>query len=234
VNAFKGKRVLIVEDSRFLAQITANILNKYGYLTEIALTGEEAVVKVRGGNQRPDLILMDIELGEGMDGALAARTIQQFRDVPVVFLTSHTEQEIVEKIRSVTGYGYVLKCAGEHVLVSAVEMALRLYEANAHANMYRRIFEDSLNEIYIFHPETLKFIAVNRGARENLGYTSEELSTMTLLDRKPELDLQTFRELLAPLVSGEQDQVLFNTVHRRKDVFRYPAEVHLKLFEHSV
>ncbi|MFZ5592580.1 MAG: sensor domain-containing diguanylate cyclase [Bacillota bacterium] len=99
--------------------------------------------------------------------------------------------------------------------------------------MYRQIFEDSLNEIYIFHPETLNFIAVNRGARENLGYTIEELSTMTPLDLKPELDLQSFRELLAPLVSGEQEQVLLNTVHRRKDGSLYPAEVHLQLFEHS-
>ncbi|SHJ69556.1 PAS domain S-box protein [Desulfofundulus thermosubterraneus] len=232
MKTFKGKRILIVEDSRFLAQITANILNKYGYVTEIALTGEEAVEKVRG-SRCPDLILMDIELGEGMDGALAARTIQQFRDVPVVFLTAHTQQEVVEKIRSVTGYGYVLKGAGEHVLVSTVEMALRLYEANAHANMYRRIFEDSLNEIYIFHPETLKFIAVNRGARENLGYTIEELSNMTPLDLKPELDLQSFRELLDLLVRGEQEKIVFNTVHRRKDGSLYPVEVHLQLFEHD-
>ena len=80
-------------------------------MTEIALTGEEAVEKVSGG-RCPDLILMYIELGKGMDGALAARTIQQFRDVPVVFLTAHTEKEIVEKIRTITGYGYVLKGAG--------------------------------------------------------------------------------------------------------------------------
>ncbi|QNB47867.1 hypothetical protein BR63_17345 [Thermanaerosceptrum fracticalcis] len=36
MNAFKGKRILIVEDSRFLAQITANTMIKYGYMTEIA------------------------------------------------------------------------------------------------------------------------------------------------------------------------------------------------------
>ncbi|WP_073237709.1 PAS domain S-box protein [Desulforamulus putei] len=232
MNAFKGKRILIVEDSRFQAQITANILNKYGYMTEIALTGEEAVEKV-SGSRCPDLILVDIELGKGMDGALAARTIQQFRDVPVVFLTAHTEKEIVEKIRTITGYGYVLKGAGEHVLVSTVEMALHLYEANAHANMYRQIFENSLNEIYIFHPETLKFIAVNRGARKNLGYTIEELSTMTPLDLEPELDSESFRALLEPLVGGMQEQILFNTVHRRKDGSLYPAEMHLQLFGHS-
>ncbi|WP_461570122.1 PAS domain S-box protein [Thermincola ferriacetica] len=94
----------------------------------------------------------------------------------------------------------------------------------------RFLFENFLNEIYIFHPETLKFVAVNRGARENLGYTAEELSTMTPLDLKPELDLQSFRELLNPLVSGEQEQVLFETVHRRKDGSLYPVEVHLQFF----
>lgn len=118
VNTFKGKRILIVEDSRFQAQITTNILNKYGYMTEIAQTGEEAVEKV-SGSRCPDLILMDIELGKGMDGELAARTIQQFRDVPVVFLTAHTEKEIVEKIRTITGLRVCAErrrrtCAGIH------------------------------------------------------------------------------------------------------------------------
>jgi|GEM_PF-3840378 len=52
---------------------------------------------------------MDIELREGMDGAQTARIILQFADIPIVFFTAYTEKEIVEKIRSVTGYGYVLK-----------------------------------------------------------------------------------------------------------------------------
>lgn len=97
--------------------------------------------------------------------------------------------------------------------------------------MYRQIFENSLNENYIFHAETLKFIAVNRGAKKNVGYTMEELSGMTPLDLKPELDLQSFRALLDPLLSGEQEQVLFNAVHRRKDGSLYPVEVSLQLFE---
>nr|3H5I_A Chain A, Response regulator/sensory box protein/GGDEF domain protein [Carboxydothermus hydrogenoformans Z-2901] len=131
--SLKDKKILIVEDSKFQAKTIANILNKYGYTVEIALTGEAAVEKVSGG-WYPDLILMDIELGEGMDGVQTALAIQQISELPVVFLTAHTEPAVVEKIRSVTAYGYVMKSATEQVLITIVEMALRLYEANVHAN----------------------------------------------------------------------------------------------------
>lgn len=231
MNPFAGKKILIVDDSSLSARMTGDILKKHGYVTEIALTGEEAVEKVRSG-WCPDLILMDIELGEGMDGAQAARTILQFRNVPVVFLTAHTAPEIVDKIRSVTGYGYVLKGAGEQVLLSTIEMALKLYEACSEMEVYRQIFENSLTEVYLFHPETLKFIAVNRGGRENLGYSMKELSEMTPLDLKPEIDPKSFRALIEPLLTGQKEKVVFNTVHRRKDGSFYPVEVHLQLFEH--
>lgn len=56
---------------------------------------------------------------------------------------------------------------------------------------------------------------------------------MTPLDLKPEMDLQSFRELLAPLASGEKEQILFYTVHRRKDGSFYPVEIHVQLVEHG-
>lgn len=225
----KCKQILVVDDSRFLAQITSDILNKHGYQTEIALTGEEAVEKVCSGIFSPGLILMDIEMGPGIDGAQAARLIQQCREIPVVFLSAHTELEVVEKIRSIASYGYVLKGTGENVLISIVEMALQLYEVNSLANMYQQISENSLTEIYIFYLENLKFLAVNRGARENLGYTMEELSNMTPLDLEAEPDLQSLRARLEPLNCGSNEQLLFNSLHRRKDGSLYSVEIHLQL-----
>ncbi|MGC8747246.1 MAG: PAS domain-containing protein, partial [Candidatus Saccharicenans sp.] len=103
--------------------------------------------------------------------------------------------------------------------------------AKRELEFYKNLFEDSLNEIYIFHPQTLKFIAVNRGARENLGYTEEELKEMTPVDLKPEFTLKSFKEFLEPLLKGEQKQLIFDTVHRRKDGSLYPVEIHLELVE---
>jgi diguanylate cyclase (GGDEF)-like protein/PAS domain S-box-containing protein len=221
-----------VEDSRLTAMVVAEFLNKNGYETETAITGEEAVQKISGGFP-PDLVLMDIELAGEMDGIDAARRIMKSRDIPVVFLTANTSGKIIDKIKEVKAYGFVLKDTDKAALLSTVEMALKLHEANTHARMFERLFENSLNELYIFHPKSLKFVAVNRAARKNLGYTIEELNTMTPLDLKPELDLQSFRELLVPLVSGEQEQVLFKTVHRRKDGSLYPVEINLQLFDYG-
>ncbi|TCS82525.1 diguanylate cyclase [Tepidibacillus fermentans] len=228
----KKKKILLVEDSRLTALVVAEYLNKNGYETEIVTTGEEAVQKISGGFP-PDLVLMDIELAGEMDGIEAARKIIKLRNIPVVFLTANTSEEIIEKIKEVRAYGFVLKNTDKAVLLSTVEMAIKLHEANTHARMFEWLFENSLNELYVFHPKSLKFVTVNRAARRNLGYTIEELKTMTPLDLKPELDLQSFRELLNPLVSGEQEQIQFNTVHRRKDGSLYPVEINLQLFDYE-
>jgi len=56
---------------------------------------------------------------------------------------------------------------------------------------------------------------------------------MTPLDLKPEFNLESFQKLLNPLFSGEQEQVLFKTVHRRKDGSLYPVEINLQLFDYG-
>jgi len=90
-----------------------------------------------------------------------------------------------------------------------------------------RILDDSSNEIYVFDASTLKFTLVNRGARENLGYGSEELAGLTPIDLDPDLAAHGFAELIAPLLAGKIDKQFFETVHRRKDGSTYPVEVSL-------
>lgn len=94
---------------------------------------------------------------------------------------------------------------------------------------YMKIVESSLNEIYIFSASTLCFLDVNRGARENLGYTLEELQELTPLDIKPEYTSEQFETLIHPLRQREREKIEFNTYHRRKDGTTYPVEVHLQL-----
>jgi PAS domain S-box-containing protein len=95
------------------------------------------------------------------------------------------------------------------------------------------ILESSLNEIYVFDAESLRFEYVNQGALRNLGYTLEALRTMTPLALKPEFTEASLRQAIAPLLRHEQEQLLFHTVHRRADGSLYPIEVHLQLVEHQ-
>jgi PAS domain S-box-containing protein len=95
-----------------------------------------------------------------------------------------------------------------------------------------RIVEESLNEIYIFHRDEFYFVQVNKGARENLGYTMTELEKLTPIDLKPKFTKESFLELIQPLLAGTEKKIIFHTTHKRKDDSLYPVEVHLQLATH--
>lgn len=92
------------------------------------------------------------------------------------------------------------------------------------------ILEQSLNEIYLFDAQTLRFKYVNSGAQRNLGYHMEELRLMTPLDIQPEFDEASFRTMTNPLLHGGKKVPVFETMHRRADGTLYPVEAHLQLF----
>lgn len=91
-----------------------------------------------------------------------------------------------------------------------------------------KIFEESLNEIYVFDAESLLFVNANQGARKHSGYTLAEFKKMTPLDMKPEFTEASLRRLISPLLEGTKQKVNFETVHRRKNGATYPVEVHMQ------
>ena len=102
-------------------------------------------------------------------------------------------------------------------------------KAEQKAVQLSEIIDESSNEIYLFDSENLHFIKVNRGAVENSGYTAAELENMTPLDLKPEFNEQSFSELLQPLRDGSKNELLFETIHQRRDKTEYRSVVHLQL-----
>ncbi len=96
-----------------------------------------------------------------------------------------------------------------------------------------RILDDSLNEIYIFDATSWRFVRVNRGARENVGYSMDELSIMTPLDLKTEFTQEMFRDVLDPLQKGTKTKVHCQTIHTRKNGTTYPVEVYLQYMRHE-
>ncbi|MGB7345859.1 MAG: PAS domain S-box protein [Pirellulaceae bacterium] len=91
-----------------------------------------------------------------------------------------------------------------------------------------KVIEDSMNEIFIFDADSLRFLYANRGGRSNLGYSLDELQKLTPLDIKPDFTFEEFLKLVHPLVSGEKEQIVFRTRHLRKDSSTYIAEVRLQ------
>lgn len=80
--------------------------------------------------------------------------------------------------------------------------------------------------VFMFDPVDLTFNWVNDGAVSQTGYSREELlAGMTPLDIKPRFTEESFRALVAPLVDGSEQQVVFETVHRRHDGSEVPVDI---------
>ncbi len=92
-----------------------------------------------------------------------------------------------------------------------------------------QVMESSLNEIYIFDADNFCFLEVTHTGRDNLGYSMEEMRSLTPLDIIPQMTPEKFHGLLASLQEGKQGIVQFSTEHRRKDGSTYPVDVFLQL-----
>ncbi len=96
-----------------------------------------------------------------------------------------------------------------------------------------KILEASPNEVYLLDRDTFNLRYANPLALKNLGYSLEQLQTMTVLDIAPAYSAQTLNELVAPLVKKEVTQINTETIHRRADGSIYPIEVCLQLIEET-
>ncbi|PWL37647.1 PAS domain-containing sensor histidine kinase [Flagellimonas aquimarina] len=115
-----------------------------------------------------------------------------------------------------------------YVMALVIDISERK-KAEQAINHWFRIFNESLNEIFVFDYKTFTFLNVNHGAQLNLGYSIEELKQMSILDIKPELSKESFTRLLRPLLGNKKEKIEFETMHQRKDGSTYPVEVHLQL-----
>src|SRR5689334_5242177 len=103
-----AKSIFVVEDEGIVAADLTERLKTMGYaVAGIAASGEEAVEQV--ASTRPDLVLMDIVLRGQMNGIEAARSIRDQLDVPVVFVTSHTDASTLNGALHADPLGYILK-----------------------------------------------------------------------------------------------------------------------------
>ena len=90
------------------------------------------------------------------------------------------------------------------------------------------LLQCSFNEIYMFDANSLHFILTSEGAERNLGYSADELNQLTPLDLNSSLTLESCKRLVAPLQTGEQPSLFFETFLQRKNGTTYPVEARLQ------
>jgi PAS domain S-box-containing protein len=199
-------RILIVEDQGIVAKDIENKLRQVGYVVPaIAFSGEEAIQ--RAAETRPDLVLMDIRLPGEMDGIAAAKEIQAWFDIPVVYLTAYADEETVERARVSEPFGYVLKPFDTRALRSAIEVALYKHEMDKKLKeseeRLRTIFAASPDCVYLTDTEG-SILDANSALLELVGLSLEQMRKKNVLDFFAGDDPGKLLQAAARLRSGEE------------------------------
>ena len=144
--------IMIVEDEAIVAADLSGKLGQLGYtISGTTDRGEEAIALAR--EWRPDLVLMDIRLAGIMDGVEAAEIIRRECDLPVIYLTAHSDRATLDRAKWTEPFGYILKPFDDLALETHIEMALYKHRAEhrlrqAHDELELRVQERTreLNE----------------------------------------------------------------------------------------
>jgi two-component system, sensor histidine kinase len=120
--------VLVVDDERVVALDICNTLSRLGYnVAGVVSSGEEALELAQ--RMHPHIVLMDIWLQGSMDGVQAAAELRKRHGVPVIFLTSFSDEDTLQRAKTSEAFGYLIKPFEERELHSTIELALYKHRA---------------------------------------------------------------------------------------------------------
>lgn len=208
-------QILIVEDEEFEVMLIQDALKRLGYgVAGIASSGEEALKKAEG--LKPDLVLMDIVLKGKMDGIETANQIHKCCDIPVIYLTGLTGDQLLERIELTEPFGYILKPFQERELHTVIEIALykhglekRLENAVSQIEKAKKEWEatfDAIKYPIFIHDKEFKIIRTNKAYQRMAGMKFKEFIGMPYYEIFPKMG-GPFKMCLNALESqGEEEE----------------------------
>jgi len=225
--------VMIVEDEQIIALELGFCLRELGFeVPEPIASGEQALERVR--ELRPDLILMDIRLAGELDGIETARQIRASQDVPIVFLTAHSDPATLERAGLVEPHGYLLKPFEDRALAVTIEIAFRKHRAERERRRgearYLAILQNSRDAI-VSTGRDQRIVVFSPGAEAAFGYSADEVIGQPIEMLFAKSDRADFNATVGRLLENPDVSArLRELIGQRKTGEAFPSEASLFRF----
>lgn len=160
----KAKKILIVEDDKMLSTIYKMFLRDLGHeLLGIYSNANEAIHNCE--KEIPDVILMDILLQGEMDGIAAANIIQEKYDIPIIFVSSITDEKTIQRAVGTKSYGFLVKPIDKTELGISLELAYSKHKYDKEIKIkeyrYRKLIEDSPNAVLLITNNQIEYVNIS-------------------------------------------------------------------------
>ncbi len=145
-------KVGIVEDEMIIAETIALALKKLGYLpTQPAFSYESAISMLE--SEKPDIVLLDINLNDELDGVDLAHYINANYSLPIIFLTANSDRNTIERSKQTRPNAFIVKPFSNDDLFSAIEIALFNHEMRT---------VDNISKINLLQSASIKYQITSR------------------------------------------------------------------------
>jgi DNA-binding LytR/AlgR family response regulator len=198
----KSVKILVVEDDPHTATNIATFLSELGYdITAIVPSAEAAVLQLT--ENRPDLVLLDIQLNGGMDGIELGHILQDEHEIPVLFLTANADDATFNRAKEAKPYAFLPKPIVKLDLKRALELTLGLLydeddaadEEDASNVLDDRIFVRYKERMVKIMLDTILFVEAERNYCRVVTQSKEYLLTMPMKSLEDKLPTTHFQRI---------------------------------------
>ncbi len=209
-------QILVVEDERVVAEDIQRSLQSFGYaVPAIVATGEDAIKKVE--EYKPDIVLMDIVLRGEMDGIEAANQIRSRFNIPIIYLTAHTDEKRLKRAKITEPFGYIIKPFEDREVYTAIEMALYKYGMEKklkESEKWLSITLKSIGDAVIATDTKGYVIFMNLVAQSLTGWKHEEAVGKPLKDIFNIINEETGKQVENPIKKAIQEGIAADLTNR--------------------
>lgn len=199
------RQVLIVEDEALIAVDIQERLKGLGYeVLRIVDTGEDAIEAAR--QLHPHIILMDIQVMGQMNGVQAAKSIWNELQIPIVYVSAHSDEATLSQAKQAAPFGYVTKPVRDQDLRVAIEIAINRY----HREQWLVSILKGVEDAVVVTDKLLQIQFMNGAAEQLSGWSSKEAMGRHIHDVLRLVDQDTQMVIQHPSEAAlQQDRVVF-------------------------
>ncbi|MET1076413.1 MAG: EAL domain-containing protein [Pseudomonas sp.] len=228
-------RLLLIEDDEDDFLITRDLLSQapsLRYQLDWVNNYAEGLQAIQ--RQQHDLVLIDYRLGPESGLELIAQAQQAGVRTPIILLTGQGDDELDAQAVEKGAADYLVKGQiDSRMLARSIRYAFnraKVVEDLADSETrYRLLFEANPEPMYVFHRDSLVFLAINQAALRLYGYSQAEFLSMTLLDIRAADEQQRLLDFYPQVAAGRSDMGVWT--HRRKDGSSVQVEILMHDFD---
>ncbi|MHC1713516.1 MAG: PAS domain S-box protein [Solidesulfovibrio sp.] len=218
------KCVLIAEDDLASGELLRRLLDKMGYRS-VGPAADALSAMDLATTTRPDIALVDVLLPDAASGVALGKALGG-RNIPVIFVTGHRDQEVLAKVAEAKPYGLLLKPLDQYQLSVSLEGALRrraeellarrCQDLSESDRRFRAVFEQAGVGVNRQTPDG-RYLEVNERFTRMVGRTARELVGLSFTEITHPDDIGDDLASLTLLLSGEKDSVARDKRYLRPD-----------------